>query len=271
MLKRCKFCDLSLEDYSVSARANHTRWCDKNPNRKKTTENIGAGNKKRYIKKWGELKDFQVKCLKCDCEFTVNEREKRFPEREKYFCSRSCANSRGPRSESCKEKIRKSLLGRDIENRKINIVKNCNFCEEDYIARNNERKFCSKKCANKVRRRKDIETYRGYRINASFRFSLNDYPDEFDFSKIEKHGWYAPSTARKPNLYGVSRDHIVSVIYGFENNIDPKIIAHPANCRLMTHSENVSKGPKSGMTIEELKRKILEWDSKYSEHSGADI
>ena len=164
MLKRCKFCDLSLEDYSVSARANHTRWCDKNPNRKKTTENIGAANIKRNIEKWGELKDFQVKCLKCDCEFTVNEREKRHPEREKYFCSRACANSRGPRSESFKEKVRKKLT-KEIE------VQTCSVCEKEFQKKT---MYCSKKCACKASRRKDIETYRGYRINASFRFSLND-------------------------------------------------------------------------------------------------
>lgn len=257
MLKRCKFCDLSLEDYSTSARANHTRWCDKNPNRKKTTSNIGAARKRGHAKKWGDLKDFQVKCLKCDCEFTVNEREKRFPEREKYFCSRSCANSRGPRSESFKEKVRKKLT-KEIE------VRTCPVCEKEF---QKKAVHCSKECAHFASRRKDIETYRGYRVNASFRFSLNDYPDEFDFSKIEKHGWYAPSTARKPNLYGVSRDHIVSVMYGFENNIDPKIIAHPANCRLMSHSENVSKGSKSEMTIESLKKKITAWNNKYSEQT----
>jgi hypothetical protein len=261
MLKRCKFCDLSLEDYSVSARANHTRWCDKNPNRKKTTENIGAARKRGHAKKWGELKDFQVKCLKCDCEFTVNEREKRFPEREKYFCSRSCANSRGPRSESFKEKVRKKLTGRKTEKRKTGIVKNCNFCEEDYVARNNKRKFCSKKCAAS-KRKKDTSTLASYRRAASFRFALSDYPDCFNFDLIREHGWYSPATSKKPNLTGVSRDHMVSVKWGFENNIDPKIIAHPANCRLMIHGENVSKGTSCDMTIEELKDRIANWESK---------
>lgn len=79
---------------------------------------------------------------------------------------------------------------------------------------------------------------------------------------VEKHGWYAAKN-RGDNLYGVSRDHIVSVKYGFENNIDPKIIAHPANCQLLPHSRNVSKSSKCHVTIEELMDKIRQWDYRY--------
>ena len=50
---------------------------------------------------------------------------------------------------------------------------------------------------------------------------------------------------------------------GFKNKVDPKIISHPANCRLMVHSENISKNKKSDITIEELLIKIDNWDKKY--------
>ena len=62
---------------------------------------------------------------------------------------------------------------------------------------------------------------------------------------------------------GVSRDHIYSVNEGFKNKVDPKIISHPANCRLMVHSENISKNKKSDITIEELLIKIDNWNKKY--------
>ena len=47
----------------------------------------------RSDKKYGELKKFGVICVKCEKEFEVTEREKLHPQKEKYYCSRSCANS----------------------------------------------------------------------------------------------------------------------------------------------------------------------------------
>ena len=79
---------------------------------------------------------------------------------------------------------------------------------------------------------------------------------------VEKYGWYAAKN-RGNNLGGISRDHIVSIRYGFENNVDSNIIAHPANCRLMVHGLNVSKGKKCGITVEQLKEKIQKWNEKY--------
>jgi len=59
---------------------------------------------------------------------------------------------------------------------------------------------------------------------------------------------------------GVSRDHVISVAYGFENNIDPLIIKHPANCQLLRHSDNSSKHIKCDMVIENLLEKINKWN-----------
>ena len=56
---------------------------------------------------------------------------------------------------------------------------------------------------------------------------------------------------------------MVSVKYGFLNNIDPQIIAHPANCKLMIQKENTSKYSKSSITLEELLIRIEAWDLKY--------
>ena len=95
--------------------------------------------------------------------------------------------------------------------------------------------------------------------------SLKDYPEEFDFSLIESYGWYSPINSDKPNLSGVSRDHMVSVKYGWENNIDPKIISHPANCRLLLQSENVSKSSNCSITYEELLQRIEAWNRKYGD------
>jgi len=45
-------------------------------------------------KKFGPYTDFNVKCVKCNIIFVVTERAKTHPRKSKYFCSRTCANSR---------------------------------------------------------------------------------------------------------------------------------------------------------------------------------
>jgi hypothetical protein len=106
-----------------------------------------------------------------------------------------------------------------------------------------------------------------YRADCKFKFNLADYPDEFNFQLVTEHGWYSPKN-RGNNIYGVSRDHMLSVRYGFDNSIDPKILAHPANCRLMLQSDNVSKLSKCSITLEDLLIKIAEWDKRYLGYLG---
>jgi hypothetical protein len=47
-------------------------------------------------------------------------------------------------------------------------------------------------------------------------------------------------------------DHIYSMRVGFENNVDPTIIAHIANLRLMWHVDNKSKHIRCDQTLDEL-------------------
>lgn len=49
---------------------------------------------KRYDIQDGVYTDYEVRCHKCGKNFTVNERAKKFPRKERYFCTRSCANSK---------------------------------------------------------------------------------------------------------------------------------------------------------------------------------
>lgn len=103
-----------------------------------------------------------------------------------------------------------------------------------------------------------MEPLNAYRQAAAFNFNLKDYPDRFNFSLIKKYGWYKAAN-RGNNLNGISRDHMVSVKYGFDNNIDPKTIGHPANCDLVRHSENSSKHSGCSITLEELLERIEKW------------
>jgi hypothetical protein len=112
---------------------------------------------------------------------------------------------------------------------------------------------------------KDIENnYRDYRELCSFKFNLDDFKEEFDFGIIEKYGWYkAKNNGDNPN--GVSRDHKVSVKYGFENKINPEVISHPANCQLMQQFKNSKKGRKISISIDELMNDINIWNEKYQD------
>lgn len=57
-------------------------------------------------------------------------------------------------------------------------------------------------------------------------------------------------------------DHIYSIAKGFENNIDPKIISHPCNLRIIPHSLNESKFIRCDIGLEELMEKIDEFNKR---------
>lgn len=64
----------------------------------------------------------------------------------------------------------------------------------------------------------------------------------------------------KKNPGGVVRDHRISVLYGFKNNIDPNIISHPANCEFILHSSNARKTFRNSCSLEQLMVDIEKWD-----------
>lgn len=73
------------------------------------------------------------------------------------FCSRSCANSRGPRTEEFKQKVRTKMIGRNVPN--INkgkflierVKKLCAYCNKEFICKiNDNKKYCSSSCVGHV-------------------------------------------------------------------------------------------------------------------------
>lgn len=56
-------------------------------------------------------------------------------------------------------------------------------------------------------------------------------------------------------------DHIMSKFDGFSTGVDPESIAHPANLRMMTATENQSKSSKSHCTKEQLFEEIQKFNS----------
>jgi predicted RNA-binding Zn-ribbon protein involved in translation (DUF1610 family) len=266
--------------------ANHVRWCKKNPKyeeiRKSTVEKVKKALEDKITSEKGEIKKFKVTCAKCGREFEVEEREKDFPSKEKYYCSRACANSH-ERTEESRRKTSQSLQkyaraqGMKIAQDTFQEDKICPICGKVFHTIHVNQIACSLKCAHKLKALNiakekfgkitdDIEKgkflYSLYRHQCNFKFALNQFPTEFDFSLIKENGWYKAKN-HGDNLYGVSRDHIFSVNEAFKQQIDPYYISHPANCKLLLHSDNVSKSDECGITFEELKDKVQKWNEKY--------
>lgn len=262
---KCSYCDKEYSNKGIHTHIMRTHLntgfegsSGKNNSysKKEFKEKISKSRNISVENKLGKLKQFHVNCYKCKADFLVEEREHKFPSREKYFCSKSCANSRD--MTHTRVKIKNTLQKINNTPKQLH---SCQVCGN--TVKSAKRKHCSVSCANKTKYKHiDKTTLAYYRKQCKFNFSLNDYPDEFDFRLIEQFGWYKAKN-RGNNLSGISRDHIISVRYGFDNKIDPKIISHPANCQLMQHGKNVSKGTKCNLTIEELFDRINIWNDKY--------
>lgn len=66
------------------------------------------------------------------------------------------------------------------------------------------------------------------------------------------------------NKNSLVRDHMHGRKSGFENKVFPEIIKHPANCQLITHSQNIKKSKSNNdcvITLEELFDRIISWEN----------
>jgi len=71
---------------------NQCKHCGKFISDTKRFCNIVCWNHWYWNQRYGYFEKFKVKCHVCGNEFYVIEREKRFPRKEKYFCSSHCVH-----------------------------------------------------------------------------------------------------------------------------------------------------------------------------------
>lgn len=257
MIRVCKHCNGEFENINGKVFSNHVRWCQKNP-KQNDPYSITKGMLRHYNEIYGCEKEFSVNCHKCGKHIFVREREKQHPLKEKYFCNRSCANSHDVTEEQ-RNKVSKKLSGRIVSKRQKRI---CLFCNGSFdVTKVSKRKFCNMDCKQSFF--KSDNEFFNYKRSCQFKFNLWKYPEEFDLDLIKKHGWYQAFN-RGNNLGGVSRDHKISIKYGWTNKIPPEIMSHPANCKLMVHRDNISKHSKCSISVEELQKNIDNWNKKYS-------
>jgi hypothetical protein len=189
------------------------------------------------------------------------------------FCSVKCARGYSTKNKRAEinSKVSAKLSNRKLTddhkkkieqannfNRKEKTIRSCLLCNSEMQCRpSDKRKFCNPVCWSTYTE-KNKKPFLLYRQRCNFDFKFEDYPKKFDLTLVEQYGWYSP-TNKGNNLNGVSKDHMVSVRTGFELGIDPEIIKHPANCKIMLHRENQSKNKSSSITIEELLERIKHW------------
>lgn len=148
---KCKYCNKKFEKYFQVG--SHTRTCKSRPDYKQIIEKISlavsATKQQKKLEKYGKLIKKIVTCTKCKKEFEVDECE--FVTKEKYFCSRKCANSRELTSE-IKNKISKKLKGRTYPERHISQITKriCPYCNKDFFRYKKKQTTCGNKiCKSK--------------------------------------------------------------------------------------------------------------------------
>lgn len=113
----------------------------------------------------------------------------------------------------------------------------------------------SLKLSASKRERNFDSDYSMYRHLSKFTFGISEYARLPGLDLAKFNGWYHP--LNNPN--GAVRDHKLSVKYGFEHNIPPYILRHPANCEILSHKTNCAKGSKCSISLESLCIAIDSW------------
>ena len=127
---------------------------------KKRTEEQLKKQKQTIKNRW---KIFMVNCFKCNKEIQISEYNTNEPKKEKYYCSRSCANShirteesKKKTSDSIKNLIKigkapgfiKNQMNYQPKEHKI-YTKQCLLCNKEFDTTNIKQQFCSVLCARK--------------------------------------------------------------------------------------------------------------------------
>jgi len=199
------------------------------------------------------------------------------------FCSEKCSRSYSTKNDNSREQKYASCI--DCKS-KIRINKRASLklcrCDKCKISlrkkkyKENNKRIC-KYCGNEINKRfKQIcdtcsNFYMNvYRDRCSFKFDLNKYKNEFDLDIYKKYGTYTAKN-RGNNFNGIVRNHMFSINDAYKISLDPLLVAHPANCRLIKNIENLNKNRKSSITLQELINKILKFESKYQTENNSDI
>ena len=113
-----------------------------------------------------------------------------------------------------------------------------------------------------------IPPYRKYYKDANWIENMVNYFNSASLKNLKEHGMFS-----RTNTKGYVRDHIVPRKLGYEYNLPPCILRHPANLQFISHSDNIIKGFNDRMLtstekeciINELLDRILKFDQVWKE------
>lgn len=265
----CPYCNESLY-INKRTFANHVRWCKDNPKYKEIRNSTIS-----KLKKHKQKLQYTCNCVICDKPYIIECTENAYIKGNyRKTCSKQCANLLT--LQHTDKEIKNQKIAKSLNKDKKFVI--CQYCGNSFQVNSKHKKFCCNEHAQKYKRycklpyitqlsdkEKLIEIKKIYKQECSFKFSLNDYPSEFNFDLIQQYGWYKPKNHGN-NLNGISRDHIFSCNEAFKQLIDPYFISHPANCQLLQHNDNISKLDKCNITYEELIEKVNQWNIKYGKY-----
>jgi len=186
------------------------------------------------------------KCKVCDNGVTYNIRKKG----HHLYCSQRCSI-----------KDMSSLIG--VENSSqlpaVKAKKKQTYRARYGVDHYNQTAASKKNNANKARQRW-ADFWDGISHEGKYQYTekvgaLTDrnyrrYKDILDPQGLRSHQWHL--------------DHVFSKSDGFRYSVDPEIVAHPANLRIISASANTSKNFRSEISLQVLLERIEEWNKIHS-------
>ena len=118
-----------------------------------------------------------------------------------------------------------------------------------------------------VQKRQSTRIAKGLTLDPALRAPFDRYESTVDYYTIKTYTKFKneinPLNLTRGRTKGSHQlDHIVSKVDGFTWGLDPMLLTHPANLRMLTISENISKGATSHYTKEQLLEAIAVWEDR---------
>lgn len=98
-----------------------------------------------------------------------------------------------------------------------------------------------------------------YWKKCNFNFDVYTEPSIKGFDLIKKYNFSSSSNCNLQQT--IQRDHMISIKYGYEHNIPPEHISHPANCEILLSIDNNIKNSNCSITYEDLLDRINNWNN----------
>lgn len=204
-------------------------------------------------------------CEYCNEKFILPKEGKK--EQKRRFCGPICSRrwAANNRSDSWRKKASEAKQGESnpmygVAQTNPNSLANL---ARGYWTGKNQSKESNEKRSNKLKGREVSEESIKKTIQTKIDKGLIWKPDDpqyLEFKKYRRKVYYWTSkndltileNYDKRSLLGYHLDHKYSITEGFKNNVPPKVIGSIHNLEFIPYSENVKKGTKCSITLEEL-------------------